>query len=106
MNLPPYGRTVKSGVPNLKIFTGIGSWEAGESRASYGHPTLALPPGKDPAQYSWPVKGLSLIVLDDNSPDEYLEQVSTVLLSAGAYLIVIIRNGDPTLFRGKGCVSK
>ena len=92
MILPPYGKAVRPGIPNLKIYTGVDSWERAKHRVGVNLPTLVLRHGEDPTQYRWPVAGLSLIVLDDDSERDYLKQFGRILIHAGAVLVVISRN--------------
>ena len=92
MNLAPHGKTVRPGVKNLKIYSGDNSWGRAEHRVQVNLPTLVLPTDEDPSNYRWPVLGLSLIVLDDYSSKDYLQQFGRTLIQAGALLVVIVRN--------------
>ena len=92
MNQAPHSKTVRPGVKNLKIYSGDNSWVRAEHRVQVNLPTLVVLTDEDPSNYRWPVLGLSLIVLDDDSSKDYLQQFGRTLIQAGALLVVISRN--------------
>lgn len=93
MRLPPFGKNVTARITHgnspdfLAVCIGLDSWcrakERNESPSDI--PALVLPPGEDPHKYAWPVAGSFVIIEVDEGPsDEQLDELATVLLTAGA----------------------
>ena len=110
--LPPYGRQVayalkRGKAPNLWIYGGTLEWQGAAWRTENIGPAtaLALPPGADPDDYRWPVKGLEVFLLwidgytlDNPRQDvkrEELLRFAARLIQDGASLVV-------TLFEAEG----
>jgi hypothetical protein len=97
--LPPYGKILKSYQDaNVKlhypltIFTGKEAFNRAKKLISY-EVCLCLPFESLPENYHWPVKDLSIIIIDTGSTDlSILECLAICLIQQGEGKIVVIQS--------------
>ncbi len=121
--LPPYGRQVAYALKrgkalNLWIYGGTLAWQGAAWRTENIGPAtaLALPPGADPDDYRWPVKGLKVFLLwidgytldnprQDVKRDELL-RFAARLIKDGASLVVALFEAEGFLYvRPERCAA-
>lgn len=92
----PYGNRLDSGNRTIFVCTGSESWRWGEDSGRSGH-ALVLPPGGDPAAYSWPLNGRDAIVINRGEPEprERIVRLCEELVRAGAPLVLWINGENP-----------
>lgn len=75
----------------VAVCIGMDAWQRAKRRneGSSDWPALVLPPGEEPARYSWPVSGSYVVLEVDAGPStDQLRQLAHVLLQAGAVVVV------------------
>lgn len=99
MKIPPYGKSLKnllnSGqLPSNSVYLYIGdkAWETGKnSIISRPNRTLLLPPKASPTDYTWPVNGCDILIIETSiSPKKYIDDIVYILFSFGARKAIVI----------------
>ena len=98
--LPPNGRTwlvLRNGPSYLgqgvRVAIGPGAWD--RARRAVAAPVMVVVPGRDPAEFRWPVAGESVLVFETGqADDDALERLAHCLLADGAELVHAIRAGS------------
>lgn len=85
------------------IYTGSAAWTRALSRAQTGLPVLALPHGRSPDSYCWPVSGFDVTVVGDDEPEDVLRHLAFILQQSGARLIAVVcgRSGQRVIYYGQ-----
>jgi|GEM_PF-5737833 len=105
--IPPYGHALIAAREagwsgTLFLVCGAHAWEDAKRRIEL-HPTVLLPPGKDPRGYRWPVSGLDILVFVKGAiSPETLAALVEDLLAARARSILVF---DPLEHLGAGLKS-
>jgi hypothetical protein len=89
--LPPNGRRYldSSRFPCPWVAIGPGAWDFSRLKP---FPVMVLPPDKDPFGFTWPVAGVSVLLVEWGGFDTHrLELTALALLDAGAELVHTIR---------------
>jgi len=72
------------------IYAGSAAWTRALSRAQTGLPVLALPQGRSPESYRWPVSGFDVTIVGDDEPEDVLRHLAFILRQSGARLIAVV----------------
>jgi hypothetical protein len=92
--LPPNGRKfLDSGSCNPWVAIGPKAWDVDRIKS---FPVMVLPDDRDPADFSWPVAGLEVLVLEVGTYNTArLERLAQALLTAGAVSVLASRTANP-----------
>lgn len=94
---PPYARELRrlsrrGAVAEVWLYCGgREAWGCARARVRADLPTLVLPAGEDPAEFIWPVEGLTVLVVAMWGDEEsQMPHLALALLSAGARRVVAV----------------
>lgn len=104
VRLPPFGREIKQRAQegrllNVYVFAGPHAWEQAIKRRSesgLGSATL-LPPGQDPATYSWPIVRSGLLVVALGQTRTLAFELARVIVSYGTPLVFAMFGDNESL---------
>lgn len=106
-SFPPFGMLLEhvrreGAIPCNEVFVCIGSSakEIALSRFEYERFALALPPGRTPEDYCWPVSGLTALIVG-KAPKDIRERTALRLLREGANDVHAIAPGERLITYGR-----
>jgi len=102
--LPPFGREVMSELAqgrllNVYVFAGSAAWDQTKKwRAGHGvGSAMLLPPGDDPANYSWPVVRTGLLVVATGQSRAFAFNLARTIVSCGTTMVYALHGDNDAL---------
>ena len=90
--LAPYAKHLPCERRNLWIYSGPRAWILARWRVKSDLPVLVLPPGRDPSEFQWPVRGQAVMLIERGECDtSRIERTALELLRQGAPFVSTIR---------------
>lgn len=91
--LPPYAKDLAkkrlTGASiNLYVCAGRTAWDVARARANNHADVLVLPPGEDPYKYTWPVRGLDVLLSWPDGDYASLCRFADLLIQSGARKVI------------------
>jgi hypothetical protein len=90
----------------IRIYAGSQAWGTARIRNSYCADALVLPEGESPSQYSWPVRGVDVLVIQAGIIDlKPIPELAHILIASGATIVRVVYGEDMAIYRSSRRVA-